>query len=63
MTALISVHCRTGSLEKNGGNAVANRLVHCRTGSLETMGAISGPGILRSLPYRQLRKVRQRRRA
>jgi len=32
---LVSVHCRTGSLEKAEADAKAERDVHCRTGSLE----------------------------
>jgi hypothetical protein len=31
------VHCRTGSLEKKGGDLLNFDGVHCRTGSLEMM--------------------------
>ena len=32
---IVSVHCRTGSLEANQLITIANGNVHCRTGSLE----------------------------
>ena len=31
----ISIHCRTGSLEKSRRRQAMRQLIHCRTGSLE----------------------------
>ena len=36
----LRVHCRTGSLEKQGSHVYLRQLVHCRTGSLEMLVAI-----------------------
>ena len=32
---IIDVHCRIGSLEKNGQERYTTEIVHCRIGSLE----------------------------
>ena len=36
----LKIHCRTGSLETSGPNAVAQYVIHCRTGSLEMTGRV-----------------------
>ncbi|GEM_PF-3851569 len=51
------MHCRAGSLEKDGSESLRCSIVHCRTGSLETYTETMEALMIRALPYRQLRNM------